>query len=463
MWEAIRDNARRSRLLIGLMGATLVVLGYLIGVVAAGPDAGIFGALGALALWLVMLVAALTGGEQLVMMTARARQIRKEDAPQLWNVVEEMTIASGLGGMPKIYIVDNDMPNAFAAGRKAESSCVAVTTGLLRRLNRDELQGVIAHEIGHIKNLDVRFMTIAAVMLGSIVILADLFFRMLWLGGGRRRGSGGGGGHALILLVAILAAFLAPLFAQLLYFACSRKREYLADASAARFTRYPAGLASALEKISGQLVRAGKKREVQRALAPMYIINPLQAAAKSVGLFSTHPSTEQRVRVLRAMGGNVSWADYDRAFRQVMKGQASGIGARTLRSDKGVAAREPTSEPDARQKAVARGREAAEFLDRMIEFLIIACPCGVRIKVPPGLDREAVQCTRCGRSHSLPRAEAAAGAAAAGAPPLHYRRRGDGWETFKCACGQPLQVGPAFRGGTLTCKKCRRAIEIAGP
>ena len=332
MWEAIRDNRRRSRMLIGVMGVMLVLLGYLIGMVLAGPDAGIFGALGALALWLIMLVAALSGGEQLVMMTARARQIRKEDAPQLWNIVEEMTIASGLGGMPKIYVMDNDMPNAFAAGRKPENSCVAVTTGLLRRLNRDELQGVIAHEIGHIKNYDVRFMTIAAVMLGSIVILADLFFRMLWLGGGRRRGGGEGGGHPIVLLVAILAAFLAPIFAQLLYFACSRKREYLADASAARFTRYPAGLASALEKISGHLVRSGRKKEVQRALAPMYIINPLQASAKAVGLFSTHPSTEKRVRILRAMGGNAGWADYDRAFRKVMKGQDSGIDARTLRS-----------------------------------------------------------------------------------------------------------------------------------
>jgi len=466
MWEAIRGNVRRSRVLIGLMGGTLVLLGYLIGFSVAGPDAGIFGALGALALWLIMLVAALAGGEQLVLMTAKARQIRKEDAPQLWNVVEEMTIASGLGGMPKVYVIDNDMPNAFAAGRKPESSCVAVTTGLLRRLNRDELQGVIAHEIGHIKNYDVRFMTIAAVMLGSIVILADLFFRMLWLGGGRRRGGGGSGqGQIVVLAVAVLAAILAPIFAQLLYFACSRKREYLADASAARFTRYPDGLASALEKISGQLAGARRKQEVQRALAPMYIINPLQAAARSVGLFSTHPPTEARVRILRSMGGNAGWVDYDRAFRKVMKGQGSGIDAKTLSSEKSVAAREASAEPEPRKDAVARGREVAEFLDRMVQFLIIACPCGLRIKVPPGLKRDTIQCTRCGRRHTVPHAEAARPGerAEAGAPPLRYRRQGKGWETFRCACGQPRQISPAFTGGTLTCKKCRRAIEISGP
>jgi heat shock protein HtpX len=405
MWEAIRANVRRSRLLIGLMGGMLVVLGYLIGMVAIGPDGGIPGALGALAVWLVMLIAALAGGEQLVLMTARAREIKKEDSPRLWNVVEEMTIASGLGTMPKIYIIDNDMPNAFATGRKPESSCVAVTSGLLKRLNRDELQGVIAHEIAHIRNLDVRFMTIAAVMLGSIVIITDIFFRMMWFGGGRRRDSGSGQGQAIVLAVAIIAAILAPIFAQLLYFACSRKREYLADASAARFTRYPAGLASALEKISGQLVApAGsrKKKEVLRALAPMYTINPLQASASSSGLFSTHPPTARRVQILRAMGGNAGWVDYEQAFRKVTGGKHSGIDQRTLSSENSVAARGPSADPDARKDASARGREVADLLNRMAGFMLITCPCGVRIKIPPGLQRDTVTCTRCGREHKVP-------------------------------------------------------------
>ncbi len=405
MWEAIRANVRRSRLLIGLMGGMLVGLGYLIGMVAIGPDGGIPGALGALAVWLVMLIAALAGGEQLVLMTARAREIRKEDFPRLWNVVEEMTIASGLGSMPKIYIIDHDMPNAFATGRKPGSSCVAVTSGLLRRLNRDELQGVIAHEIAHIRNFDVRFMTIAAVMLGSIVIITDIFFRMMWFGGGRRRDSGGGQGQAIILTVAIVAAILAPIFAQLLYFACSRKREYLADASAARFTRYPEGLASALAKISGHLTApAGSRRkDVPRALAPMYTINPLQAAATSAGLFSTHPPTARRIQILRAMGGNAGWVDYEQAFREVT-GRRSGLDERTLASEHSIAARRPSAEPDARKDAAARGKEVADLLDRMVGFLLITCPCGVRIKVPPKLQRETVPCTRCGRKHKVPRA-----------------------------------------------------------
>jgi heat shock protein HtpX len=404
MWEAIQANTRRSRLLIGLMGGMLVILGYLIGAVILGPDGGIPGAVIALAVWLVMLLAALSGGEQLVLMTARAREIKKEDYPRLWNVVEEMTIASGLGKMPKVYIMDNDMPNAFATGRKPEVSAIAVTSGLLKRLNRDELQGVVAHEIAHVKNLDVRFMTIAAVMLGSIVLLADLFFRMLWFGGGRRRGSGGGQGHAVVLLVAIAAAILAPIFAQLLYFACSRKREYLADASAARFTRYPDGLASALEKISGDLVtslKSKKKKDLQRALAPMYIINPLQAASKAVGLFSTHPPAARRIKILRAMGGNAGWVDYERAFREVTGGKSSGLDQKTLASEESIAARAPMAAPDAKKSAAERGRDVADLIDRMVSFLIIGCPCGVRIKVPPQYKRPAVRCTRCGREHAV--------------------------------------------------------------
>ena len=318
MWEAIRANTRRSRFLIGLMGFILVGLGYLVGAVYGGPQAGAWGAGGALGVWLVLLITALGAGERVLMLGARARRVEKEDVPRLWNIVEEMTIASGLGTPPKIYVIDDDVPNAFAAGRKPESSCVAVTSGLLKRLNRDELQGVIAHEIGHVRNHDVRFMTIAGVMLGSVVIISDIFLRSLWYGGGRRSGGGRGGGQGQLILVAaaIAVAILAPVFTRLLYYACSRGREYLADASAARFTRYPAGLASALGKISGGI---GSRKNVSRALAPMYIINPLQAV-DSWQLFSTHPPTDKRMAILRSMGGNAGWRDYEAAYQEVVGG-----------------------------------------------------------------------------------------------------------------------------------------------
>ncbi len=457
MWEAIRANSRRSRLLIGLMGAILVGLGYLVGTVYAGPEAGAWGAGAALALWLVLLIIALSAGEQVMMLGARARRIEKEDVPRLWNVVEEMTIASGLGTPPKIYVIDDEVPNAFAAGRKPESSCVAVTSGLLKRLNRDELQGVIAHEIGHVRNHDVRFMTIAGVMLGSVVIISDVFLRSLWYGGGRRSGGGRGGGQGqmIFVVVAIVVAMLAPIFTRLLYYACSRGREYLADASAARFTRFPPGLASALSKIAGGV---GSPRKVSRALAPMYIINPLQAV-DSWQLFSTHPPTDKRIDILRSMGGNAGWRDYEAAYQQVVGGKAC-LDTRTRFSEESVSARAPHVEPEARTDTVERAREVVDLLDRMAGFVAIACPCGVHIKAPPRLQTPAIRCTRCGREHAIPRAESREESAEP-AGSLQYRRKSEGWESFQCSCGHSLQLSPAFKGSRLECPHCKRWIAIS--
>jgi heat shock protein HtpX len=259
--------------------------------------------------------------------------------------------------------------------------------------------------------------------------------------------------------VTILVAILAPLAAQLLYFAVSRKREYLADASAARFTRYPAGLASALEKIAGH--QGKNTKGVLRAVAPMYIVNPLQAASGTVGLFSTHPPTAERIRILRSMGGAAGWADYDNAFKRVVGGGATGVlDQRTLQSEGSVAARGPTAEPETREKAVERARAVTDLLDRFAGLLLVACPCGVQIKIPPELRREQVACPRCGRAHEVPHAETAEGADEAGTAPLRYRRKGTGWESFKCSCGAAQQISPAFSGSSKTCGRCGRKIEI---
>jgi len=436
MWEAIQANRRRSRLLIGLMGAILIGFGALLGRTFIGPEGLLAGAGIALAVWLIMLAIAFVGGDQLVLMTAGARPIKKEDAPRLWNVVEEMSIASGLGRMPRIYVIDDEMPNAFATGRKKENASVAVTSGLLRRLN---------------------------------VLLSDMVLRVMWFGGGRRRGSSRGGGQAqaLFLVLTLVAAILAPFAARILYFAVSRKREYLADASAAQFTRYPPGLASALEKISGQMGRI-QTREM-RALAPMYIVSPLKAAG-GTGLFSTHPPVRKRVQILRSMGGMVGWAAYEKSYQAALGGREGCLGERTLASAESVKAREATVEPDTRKEAVDRAREVADLLDRFVDFLLITCVCGVRIKVPPGFPRDSIRCTRCGKTHAIPRAEVAAaarvataavaGTAVAAAVPLRYRRRGKGWESFKCDCGRVQQLSPAISVSRMTCRKCGREIEI---
>ena len=305
MWEAISANQRRSALLIASLAALLAILGMAIGFLMGGrPQTAYFGAFVGICIWGVLLLVNLMGGESVLLSSANAREVAHDEAPQLYNVVEEMRIAAALPAMPRVFIIDTPVPNAFAVGLNPERACVAVTAGLLERLSRDELQGVIAHELGHISNRDTLFMTLAGVTLGAIVLLADAGMRMMfWGGGGRRRSpsSGkGGGGAAILMIAALVLAILAPLVARLLYFACSRQREYLADASAAQYTRYPAGLANALRKIA--LQQDPKKIPVNRVVAPMYAINPL-AAAGSFSVFGTHPPTEERIRRLLEMQG----------------------------------------------------------------------------------------------------------------------------------------------------------------
>ena len=251
MWEQIRSNQIRSVVLTIGMGALLILIGYFLGLAF---DSAIAGLVIAILLWVILSLVAYFQGDSILLGMSRARKIKPDDHPRLYNVVEEMKIASGLEKMPDIYIIDDPALNAFATGRDPNKASVAITSGLLQKLNRDELQGVMAHEISHIKNRDVLLMAMCGVLLGTIVILAYYGSRFLFLGGaGSRRSSsskGGGQGQIIILVVALVFMILAPIFAQLIYFAISRKREYLADASSALYTRYPEGLASALEKLA---------------------------------------------------------------------------------------------------------------------------------------------------------------------------------------------------------------------
>jgi len=311
MFEQIRANKIKSGLILGGMALLLVSVGYAAGEYLA-PGGGVVGLIGAGVLWAVMAATSYFAGDRMLLGMSHARPITKTEDQRLLNVVEEMCIASGLP-MPKVYVIDDSAPNAFATGRKPEKASIAVTSGLLSKLSRDELQGVVAHEMSHIKNRDVLFMMIAGIMLGVIVLICDFYIRrMFWFGTPRRRGRGRGGGQGVLMLVAILLAVVAPLIARLMYLAISRRREYLADASAAALTRYPEGLASALEKIANdqEVLEAAN-----RATAPMYIVNPIKAWEKRArSLTSTHPPIHERIRILRSMGHSFALADYERAY-----------------------------------------------------------------------------------------------------------------------------------------------------
>ena len=298
--DRIAVNRRNSLFLIACFLAFVAVFGYVIGYAWIGdPIGALFGLALAFVVGIVSGIATYYGGDRMVLAASRAREISHEDAPVLFNVVEEMAIAAGLP-MPKVYIIDDSAPNAFATGRDPEHASVAVTSGLLEKLDRDELQGVIAHEMSHVGNFDIRYAMLVGVLVGTTVLISDFFLRGLWFSGGRGGGRGGGGLPQIIMLVvAILLAILAPLFARLLQLSISRQREYLADASAVQLTRNPKGLADALQKISGD-------REVleaaNRATAHLYVVNPVKRFEKRArGLFSTHPPIEDRIEILRSM------------------------------------------------------------------------------------------------------------------------------------------------------------------
>jgi len=452
MWEQIRANRRRAAILVTAMAVILVLLGFAGGYAIAGPDAAIFGVGVALVIWGVQMVAYATSAESMLLHGAFAKELQRDDAPQLFNVIEEMKLASGLPFMPRVLLIDDPGPNAFAIGSKPANSAIAVTTGLLYRLNRDQLQGVIGHEIGHLKNRDVQFMTLAAVMLGSIVILSQIIWRTMRFGGrGRSRSSSRGGGQAqlILLVVALVFAILAPIMAQILYFACSRKREYLADASSAQFTRYPEGLASALQVISQANVPLSFDC---KATAPMFIVNPLAAQSDTVSLFATHPPTSERIRILLSMSG-ASLNDYEAAFR---KAKGSGcIGEDTLRDAAPLTVRQPSDEGPIQTR-----RDTRVQAYRAHGYLSVHCNCGLEIQVPEGYERDTIRCIRCGSVLPVPTVEPAPEMPATPGPPHLYTRTRQGWESFRCACGRTIQLSPGFQAPFIRCNGCGRQIKV---
>jgi heat shock protein HtpX len=309
---AQKVNRRNTLILLAVLTVLAALFGYLVGwmvqIEAGDPVASVssFGvvAAGALAIasigWSGL---SLAFGNRLVNAMSEAREITKDDAPQLFNVVEEMSIAAGVP-MPKVRIMETDALNAFATGTSTSNASIAVTRGLLDQLNRDELQGVVAHEMAHIANLDTRYMTVVVVTVGLIALIADITLRsMAWGRFGRSRSSSDrrGGGNAILIILLLVVAIVAPLAARAVQMAVSRQREYLADATSVRFTRNPNGLISALTKLTAA---AAPFPGVSRATQHLFIVNPIQTfTSKSSALMATHPDIADRIARLRNLGG----------------------------------------------------------------------------------------------------------------------------------------------------------------
>ena len=402
MWELIEANRRKSLILFFSLGLTLLLLGYFFGSAYYPDGGGIIGIFFAFVIWGILSLISYFSGSKILLAVSGAKEVTKEVHPQLFNIVEEMKISASLPAMPKIYIINEAAPNAFATGVKPENSAIAVTAGLLARLNRDELQGVVAHEVSHIVNRDVLFMTFAGIMLGSIVLISEVFLRSLWFGGGRyssKSSKSSGQGQMIVMIVAIVFAILAPILAQLLYFAISRKREYLADASAVRYTRYPEGLASALEKIANS---TEELKTANKVTAPMYIANPLkQKGQKLTDLTSTHPPISERIRILREMSGGANYVNYQNAFNKIKRSNSQIIPSSGLADQTSIGLKEATVIPSSLGLNKQMKRDTGDIMMKVNQYSFIQCSCGLKIKIPPDYKKSEIFCPRCGRKHSI--------------------------------------------------------------
>ena len=298
MYDAIARNRRRSWFLVGTAFVLLLLVAEAFNLYLGG---GVLGLAVALGIAGAGTVSSYYFSDRLALGIAGAREVTYEEAPQLVNVVHEMAIAAGLP-MPRVAVVNDPAPNAFATGRDPEHAVVAVTTGMLERFDREELQGVVGHEMAHVLNRDTRVTTLVVAVCGAIVVLCDLFWRFSFFGGrSRRRSEGEGGVAAILMLLGVVALVLAPLGAALIQAAVSRKREALADASAVALTRNPTGLRRALEKLAHDSTVVS---HTSHAMAHLWIESPLEREQKGSwlnGMFDTHPPLAERIALLRTM------------------------------------------------------------------------------------------------------------------------------------------------------------------
>jgi len=462
MFELIRQNKRRSILLAMLMLIFMLLIGYIIGSFLAftfyyisepyafakdkiinNPSQrynqnyppnyspshpserppltyeqvmfftwfywGPLGAMVAFVIWFIQMLFAYYSGGKILLSISNAIKIEKADHPQLYNIVEEMKIASRLPAMPEIYVIDDPSINAFATGRSPEHSAVAVTRGLLNTMNRDQIQGVIAHEISHITHRDTLYMTMLAVSLGTIILLVVGLREIVGAGirgstrySGRNRKDAGGLIFFLLVvyIFALLLSLIAPFLAQIIYFACSRQREYLADAGAVVFTRNPEGLASALETIANRYQKQ-PATDVNQIIAPLYIVNPLETRnLDASSVFSTHPPLQRRIQILRNIARTPSLT-YEQAWKQVEgkkweKGAFAPIVPSTTSSTTPITSTLTQSPTTPLQNA----RLSGNAIMKAQKYTFLNCACGVTLKIPPRYNGKVI-CPRCKAVHTV--------------------------------------------------------------
>ena len=293
MFESIKKNKIESSFIIFLF---ILIITLIIYYICMALDLGPISIVIALVVSIISAWSSYYFSDDLILKISHARPATKEENLQLVNILDSLVVATGLSTTPKLYVVESSQPNAFATGRNPEHSVICVTTGLLNKLEYYELEGVIAHELAHIKNYDIRLSAIVTVMVGFIVMISDIFSRFMFYGSSRKRDSKDGDGSAILMLIGLIFLILSPIFGKLMQLAISRKREFLADATAIEFTRNPQGLISALQKLSSD---NDELEYANTATSNMYIVSPFKDSNKKSDKWSTHPSIEARIEALR--------------------------------------------------------------------------------------------------------------------------------------------------------------------
>ena len=292
MFDTIKKNKRESLFIISIF---IIVITLIIYYICMALDMGPISIVIALAFSIISAWSSYYYSDQIVLKLNNARPATREENLQLVNILDSLVVASGLNTTPALYVMDDPQPNAFATGRDPAHSAICVTTGLLQKLDYYELEGVVGHELGHIKNYDIRLSAIVTVMVGFVVMLSDMFSRYMFFGN-RRRSNDEGRGNAILMLIGLVFLLLSPIFGKLMQLAISRKREFMADATSVQFTRNPDGLISALQKISAD---PNELKNANNSTAHMFISSPFKNKKKTSNLWSTHPSTEDRIDALK--------------------------------------------------------------------------------------------------------------------------------------------------------------------
>ncbi len=513
--ELIRKNKRKSINLLILSFVILLIVGYILGdifytylmprnssdygsnrTIFALGFAGFIGLIELIQIYLIF-----NGKPKGVFKQLGLKPANETKFAKLNNVIAEMSIAAGLGKPPEAYVIPTEAINAMAFGTSPEQGAIAVTAGLLSVCNRDELQGVVAHELSHLINRDSMLLEVCRSTLGMVIVLRDVMLRSIYWGSmGQQnyrtnRSSGKGkqsGMHLVFIILGVIFAILAPIMVQLIYFALSREREYLADAVSARLTRYPAGLASALTKIAYSTHSMDK---IDKITSAAFIDQPNGDVIISSKGSKTHPPIWNRIKILRKMSGGAGYIDYQKAYQEVMQTRAEFMPASVAGSKTNLPLREAEAIGDepglisTQEEMVALNRNIrVDDVIRLSEgFGFINCECGMNIKVPPEYGKFEIKCPRCGRRHVLKSNMQETLSAmldeteAAGASPLIisellgnkdskpdysqeeeqvYHRKGQGWEEVNCRCGNKVQLSPTFIGKFITCRKCKRRINI---